>query len=340
MGLLGLRGVTQNEKGLFGACPRGADPPPRELPEPGRERHHAAEKQRRVAGYRIFRRTCRPSSPKDPTTVASYDVLGSGPGSASFQELGITAATVTIDSLEPGDWGVTVNGNNFNGLQVESASVLVTVVEGETASTKVAMSSSAENGTLDAYAEWPTSKTVSGLKAALTPQGGVPQEISLPAVAIAIDISSVHATAQFPAGYYTLSVSYQDADGFTWGGAKAVHISAGGTTKLVFTPFDAVKKMTVDPDVSNSETFTFNGYKDNLGVTGEMTITWTSTQMFPVKGTFYSWYMNGVPINGAAASTITIKASDYGKGNYRLDVVVSANGVLSSGKVVFTIAGG
>lgn len=288
----------------------------------------------------VLSQDMRPSSPKDPTTVASYDVLGSGPGSASFQELGITGATVTIDSLEPGDWGVTVNGNNFKGMQVGSASVQVKVAAGETASAEAVVSPSVGQGKFDAYAEWPTSKTVSGLKAALTPQGDVPQEISLPAVVIAIDISSVHATAQFPAGYYTLSVSYQDADGFTWGGAKAVHISAGGTTKLVFTPFDAAKKMTVDPDVSNSETFTFSGYKNNLGLTGEMTITATSTQIFPVKGTFYSWYMNGVPINGAAASTITIKASDYGKGNYRLDVVVSANGVLTSSQVVFTIAGG
>lgn len=269
--------------------------------------------------------------------VASYDVSGSGPGNASFQQLGITGSSVTINSLAPGDWGVTVNVNNSKGLQVASATVQVTVVEGETAEKDVAVSPFVGDGTLDVYVQWPAKNAISQLRAALTLQNGALPDITLPAVVITNNVSSVHAAVPFPVGYYTLSVSYL-YDGFTWGGAEAVHISSGGTTKLVFTPFDAVK-MSIDPDMSNSSMIAFSPLKSVLGLGQTMTVTATPTQMISGKYLSYQWYLNGLP-QPEITSTFTIDGKTLGSGNYRLDVVVSANGVLSSKPVLFTIAGG
>jgi hypothetical protein len=271
--------------------------------------------------------------------VSSYDISGVGPATASFQKLGVTLSTVTVDSLEPGDWNVTVNANNSQGLQLASTSLPVTLVAGETASMNAALSPQAGNGTLDVYLEWPTANVVTSPAAALTPPGGTPQVITLPAVATVGALSSIHATPAFKAGFYTLSISYLDGNGFTWGGAEAVRISPQATTMLVFKPFDTVK-LAISPDISKNTAITFSGDKPNLGVGGEMTVTAALTQMTSTKDTLYSWYLNGVHVGVASSSAITIKAADLGKGSYRLDVVVATQGVLISDKTVFTIAGG
>lgn len=285
----------------------------------------------------VLTQDMKSSNPKDPTIVASYDVLGSGPGRASFQQLGITAASITIDSLEPGDWGITVNGNNSRGMQVGSASIQVTVVEGETTSTDVVVGPSTGDGTLDAYLEWPAENTVSSPSVALTPQGEAPHEIPLPEVVTENGISSLHAAIGFAAGYYTLSVSYKDGDGFTWGGAQAVYITSGKTTKLVFKPFDTTNRMTVDPDISKAIQIVLSDVKSPLGLGQSATV--TATLMTTEKHVNYQWYLNGV-LQPEITSTFIVVGKTIGKGNYRLDVVVSVNSVLCSNRVLFTIAGG
>jgi hypothetical protein len=272
-----------------------------------------------------------PKAPPDLTAVISYDVLGAGPGNSSFQQLGITATTVTIDSLVPGDWGVTVNGNNSKGVQIESASVRVMVVAGETVSTDVAVSSFVGDGTFEMYMEWPESIAISPATVALTSQGGASQEITLPAVVTENGVSSVHAATAFAAGYYTLSLSYVDSAGFTWGGAEAVHISSGSTTKLVFTPFENIK-MTIVPDISKNTTITFDGQRSILGQGASMTVTATPSG----KVNSYQWYLNGLLLVGETAPATTLLRKSLSPGFYRLDVVVSAQGVLSSDHVLFS----
>lgn len=275
---------------------------------------------------------------KDPPNldaVFSYDVSGSGPGNASFQKPGVTLSTVTVDSLDPGDWDVTVNSHNIKGLQIGSTSAQVTIAAGETASMDVAASLIVGDGTFDVYLEWPAVNVVSSPIAALTPQGGARQEITLPAVVTADGLSSIHATAAFKAGSYTLSVSYLDADGFTWGGAEAVHISPESTTKLVFKPFEAVK-MTIDPDISKDIAIDFSSLKAKLGQ-GE-TILVTATPRTSEKHISYQWYLNGI-LQPQTAATITFPGRSLSPGDYRLDVVVSVEGVPASNHVLFIIAG-
>ena len=277
------------------------------------------------------------SKSADPAIVSSYDVLGSGPGSATFQKTGITDTSVTIHSLVPGDWGVTVNGNNLNGMQIASTTVHATVSAGQTASANAVVTPSVGLGTFDVSVTWPAVNTVLSPTATLTPLAGSPTVIQL-AGTLSGSAYSAHVLASVASGYYTLSATYKDGDGFTWGGAQAVYIASGKTTTLVFNPFDTIK-VTIDPDISKNTVITFSGYRPNLGLDNNgMTITATPADISSTKGTLFSWYLNGVCLEGENAPSIVIKG--YPKGCYRLDVVISMNAVLCSDGVVFTVAGG
>jgi hypothetical protein len=284
----------------------------------------------------VLSQDMKPSNIKDMKVVSSYDVLGSGPGGATFQKPGIKDASVTIDSLVPGDWGVTVNGNNLNGMQVASASIQATVAAGQTASAKALLgSSSVGTGTFDVSLTWPAGNTVLPVTVTLSPQVGPPTVMQLAPTGTTY---SAHVLKEVAAGYYTLSATYKDGAGFTWGGAQAVYITSGKATKLVFSPFDTIK-VTIDPDISKITTIIFSGYRPNLGLGNDsMTITATPAQLSSTKDTFFSWYMNGVRLESENAPTITIKG--YPKGSYRIDVVISLNAVLCSDDRVFTVAGG
>lgn len=279
----------------------------------------------------------QPVKPTDLKAVSSYDVLGSGPGGASFARPGVTGTSVTIDSLAPGDWDVTVNGNNLNGKQVASASIHATVAAGQTASAKALIGSSVGLGTFDVSVTWPAVDTVLSPTATLTPQVGSPTVIQLVGTASG-NTYSAHVVAPVEAGYYTLSATYKDGVGFTWGGAQAVYITSGKATKLVFNPFDVIK-MTIDPDISKNTAITFSGYRSNLGPGNDsMTITATPAQISSTKDISFSWYLNGVRLENNNSSAVII--SGYPKGYYRLDVVISMSAVLCSANVLFTVAGG
>ena len=273
----------------------------------------------------------------DLTAVSSYDISGLGPGTASFQKLGITLSTITIDSLEPGDWSVTVIANNSKGLQIASQSVQVAVAAGEKASTDVAISPSVGSGTLDVYLEWPAGNVVSTPAVALTPQGGTPQGVILPAFVTLGALSSIHTYASFKAGSYTLSVSCLDGNGFTWGGAEAVCISPEGTTRLVFKPFDALK-MTITPDVSAIFPIVLTSLKPNIGQGEDVSVTAALSQMISDKYTSHQWYLNGL-LQPEGSATITFPRKSLPGGDYRLDVVIATQSALASSDVLFTIAG-
>jgi hypothetical protein len=270
-----------------------------------------------------------PKSP-DPDIVSSYDVLGAGPGNTGFQRLGIKDTSVTIDSLAPGDWGVTVNGKNFLNAAIASTSVSVTIIAGETAAAVVAASQLVSSGTLELSLNWTASPDTSSVVVSLTPQGGVPDTVTLPAVANVNGISSVHASVEVPAGYYTLSRVYRDdMQVVTWGAADALRITFGSTTKLALSGGD----VTITPDILKFVHVTSDNGK------GEV-VTFTAAPTPPpsmkVTSFSYQWYLNGV-LQNVTAPTITINMNDHGPGNYRLDVVVSAKGDLSSDGVTFTV---
>ena len=69
--------------------------------------------------------------------IAVYDVIGTGPGGASFEQLGITDTTVVQASLIPGEWSIRVDAKNAEGVIIGRGSVVVQIAAGEVTSTTV-----------------------------------------------------------------------------------------------------------------------------------------------------------------------------------------------------------
>jgi hypothetical protein len=262
----------------------------------------------------------------DLSITTSYDVSGSGPGNATFLKPGITAETVTIDSLAPGDWGVNVNGNNQNGSKIASASLSVTVAEGLTVSQDFTNTSwSVANGNLELSLEWPVSRGISSAIVSLTPEGGVPLQVTLQPVATTKGGLSVSATAAVPPGYYTLSRVFSDGTG----GADAVQITSGSTTKFVLSVVSGMD-LTITPDISKVIPINFT----YVGQGSVMTVTAAPTPSKQYNSFTYQWYLNGAPLAGETGDTITLLAKYR---SYRLDCVVASNGALSSSIVPFFV---
>jgi hypothetical protein len=268
----------------------------------------------------------------DLTAVSFYDVSGSGPGSASFQKPGIMDTSVTIDSLTPGSWAIAVNGNNINGVQVQSASAKVTVAAGQTASVDAALNTSIAGGSLALTMKWPAGFSIASV--ALTPQDNAQPSITVPPVAGG---SSIDTTLAVPACYYILSRVFRNiSTGFTSGGADAVRVASGSTTRFQLT-IDSAVNVAIVPDISKTIPITFTGSKAVFGRGESPTITAQPTISKQYRSFTYQWYLNGAPLS--SGSSVTIIAKDHPGGDYRLDVVVSANGMLSSNCVTFTIPG-
>jgi hypothetical protein len=273
----------------------------------------------------------------DPMAVTSYDVDGAGPADASFQRLGATAGTLTVTGLRPGDWGVTVSGNNTEGAHVASGTVRVKVVAGETASKDVVVSPVTGTGTLAVTMKWPPGQLKDPLvRGTLTPRGGLPTAITL---ALQGEGLSGFTGIACAAGYYTLTLSLLDGESVICGGAEAIRVSADSETTVAFafTPSagsnSARLSMTVDPELSNDLRIAFTGQQCVLIQGTTMTV--KSDLSGKVRS--YQWYLNGALLEGQESPSITL-GSALAPGSYRLDLVVSTNSALASENVLFSVA--
>ena len=88
--------------------------------------------------------------------------------------------------------------------------------------------------------------------------------------------------------------------------------------------------LTITPDLQNPITITLEGAVDLLTPDSEMTVTAHTVPPDTENNYLYQWYLNGVPQVGENRPSITIKGSDLLGGNYRLDIGITAGGILSS----------
>ena len=271
---------------------------------------------------------------RDLTVPASYDVSGTGPGGASFLRSGITDSSVTIASLVPGEWDVTVRANDLDGLELMSTDLKVTVIAGETAAKDVKIGPLSGDGAIDVFVTWPAIRGISLSNVTLTATSGAPLVITFPSADTANGNTSVSAVAAVPPGQYTLSRVFSDGTG----GVNALQITSGATTTFVLSVISGVD-VAITPDTSKVIPITFEGDRANLGKGASMTITAVPAVSKQFSSFTYQWYLNGVTLAGQTTGTVTIKGPDHPAGTYRLDVVVASQGVLSSDSVLFTIAG-
>lgn len=269
--------------------------------------------------------------------VASYRVSGTGPEGASFQLSGITGSLVTVDSLSIGNWQVTVEALNDSFDIIGAGSVSVAIVAGDTTYADITVVPLSGTGELEIEVSWPSGllndPSVSGT---LAPVGESSTDIVL-------TVSGDTATYQnnaLDAGYYTLTLVLKEGTNEVWGIPVAVRIIAGETTTGIFTLTSADidpgnLSVTITPDMQNPFQISFLGQVQALVPGTDMTVTTTLSPSVPNPS--YQWYLRGSLLLGQTGSSITVGGT-LQEGNYRLDVVVESDNVLSSSGFSFTVS--
>jgi pimeloyl-ACP methyl ester carboxylesterase len=279
-------------------------------------------------------RTLQPPLDMNP---ASYNVTGLGPGGTSFQRLGVTGASTTVDSLAPGSWQVTVEAFNSGSQLIGTGSAGAVVAAGAVTAALIVVSPLAGEGLLQLTVSWPSGQLANpSVTGTLTPVGGSPTALGF---SLAGDSAS-HQNPALASGYYALSLVLREGAAVVWGRTESVRILAGQTTTGLFALTAAdldpgSLQVTIQPNLQNPFQISFQGQSQALAPGTDMTVSATLSPMPPNPS--YQWYLDGSPLPGATASTVTIGGS-LPVGANRLDLLVLGGGALAAGGVSFRIS--
>ncbi len=268
----------------------------------------------------------------DPTVVVAYDVSGEGPEGAAFAKRGVAGDSVTVDSLTPGEWTVTVKGNNVYGMELSTGSAQVKVVEGDTATAEVTMAALTGDGSLDLYMKWESTNTFSAIDVTTTAAspGSLPQKVALDSRVVTGGFASYNDSFPYPPGYYTLAIAYEYGP-IRGGAAIPVYISAGDATRFVIRCVEDVT-LAVEPDIVDGSAVSLRGVEPSLAAEDLITVTAVPTGKETGKNAF-TWYLNGRSIGTQSSVMI----GSLTAGDYRLDVVVWDGHRLTSNHADFVV---
>ena len=272
--------------------------------------------------------------------VASFLVLGDGPGEASFSTP-TSGGTLTIDELTFGTWSITVNALNAGGATIGSGQATVAVHTGATTAVDITVVPLSGNGTLSVTVSWPDSQVEhASILASLTPPSG-------PDLAMSFSASGNHAdwsSTTVPAGYQTLTLQLLDTGIPVMGAVEVVRIVAGQTTRgtYVFTGVNApggTVQVHITPQMAEPIPVTISGVPAALPAGSALTATASVTD--GTTGVVYVWYLNGASVATGQGCTL---GSTLRAGWYRLDVTAFGPGGTRGGSATtsfrVTAAGG
>lgn len=262
--------------------------------------------------------------PDTDMNIASYVVTGSGPGGASF--IAETSATsVFVNGLAFGDWIVTVEAKNGDGVVIAGGAGTATVHTGESSTVDVTVRPLAGVGTLDLAVTWNAADTeLPAIDSQLIPAAGEPRTLDF---AITNGDTGTFLAGDVPTGYHTLIVKLLDNGQLAMGAVEVVRIVNGGTSTGSF-DFPEINKpggnviVNVTPEMADPLTVSIDGAISMLALGQNMTVTANVAES--VGNVVYVWYVNGESVG--TGDTLTF-GSGLGIGVYRLDVTaVTADG--------------
>ena len=159
--------------------------------------------------------------------IASYDISGTGPDSETFQYTDVTNDNITIDDLKAGNWEITVDAKNMDGVVIGRGSAYADVLDGSTAEIDITVVPLEGNGTLDITLTW--SNDISG---AISIEAELVGSAVMPLI-FSINGSSASYNGEVSAGYYDLNIILK-SDGNKKGGiTETIRIIEGQTTSGV-----------------------------------------------------------------------------------------------------------
>lgn len=273
-------------------------------------------------------KTLLPGTDMNP---ASYTISGTGPSSATFTPVTVTAASAsaTIASLAVGAWTITVQAYNadLTPTEIGTGSGTATVTSGGTANVSISVQPLSGNGTLTINMTWPSGVIASpAVVASLTPTTGTAIPIKM---TFTVNTTSASYTSStIPSGYYTLAISLNDGSTNVAGKTEMVRIVSCQTTSGTYN-FTSVNSITgavnvnITPSLASPFIVSISGGQSTI--TPGATETLTASVTGSPSGVSYAWYVNGVSQNTNSATWSG--GSSWAKGYYIIDVtVISSTG--------------
>jgi hypothetical protein len=272
--------------------------------------------------------------PRLDMNVSVYDIYGTGPENRFFNRLDVTASTVLQASLAPGEWAISVNAKNRDGVIIGKGHTKAVITAGKITRARAKVCPAHGEGTLGIQVIWPEDLIENPIiKAEITPEGGSP--MPLPFV-LGCNMRSAYFLGSLKSGYYTVSIHLFDGDDLLWGTVEAVRIIAGVKTCKIYV---LVKDMcrgglmlSVKLDMQNPVNIEFIGAEMLILSGSEMTVTAVTSE--PVDS--YQWYLDGILLEGDTWPTVTV-GKTLEPGFYMLDLLVEKGPILSSEGISFEV---
>lgn len=204
--------------------------------------------------------------------ITKYSISGEGPSGESFTKVAVSPGAIYQASLTPGNWHVSVTGNNRDDIAIEGGATDVMIVPGEVANSSITLTPLTGNGFLSLNVSWPgnpfSNPSVTGT---ITPIGGTAQPISL---TISGDNESASYGDSLNAGYYKVALQLRDNDQVKWGRNEAALVVKGKNSSQSYTitdspPLPDGNKLSVHPDNPH---YLWNGNETILLIGGGTTV--------------------------------------------------------------------
>ena len=259
-------------------------------------------------------------------TPAEYRITGSGPEEQSFSETTQTPP-LTIPGLRFGDWTVSVEALNADGILIGRCQEVVRIRSGITVTFSAVLRPLEGNGSLDLTVTWPQADTENPVvRGQLVASDG---QVLVLEFTISAPGRAVCARGDIAAGYYTLVIQLYDqlasGDQLAMGAVVMARILHEQTTYGAF-DFPEINdppgdlEVSITPEMADPIAVSLSGQAAEIDEGGSMSVT---ASVPPDSGeVLWAWYLNGASVG--AGSSITVGAS-LEPGVYRLDVTVSTS---------------
>lgn len=267
-------------------------------------------------------------------TLDRYEIFGSGPNEAAFEESQEPGSGIFKIGLTPGRWTIQVDGKNQAGQRIGAGEVVLDIQPGVVHRQEVIIHPLEGSGQLEIRIAWPDSILADPLVRGSI-ESSDDQTSSLDFV-LAGDLLSAVCVDTLAAGYYKISLQLTDAGVPVWGAVEAARVVAGYPSATSYTLVAEVNRsafrIVLADGMESPIDITLSGAKKVLAAGETMTVIAEAGE--PVE--HYEWYLQGERIAGASAAAITLGESLSG-GIYRLDVLVTKGAVMSSDGVDFEV---
>ena len=264
---------------------------------------------------------------------AQYEFHGEGPNGGSF-DVSDDQLPVYQRGLEFGEWTITVNVKNVDGIIIAQGTQTATVHTGEVITLQIPIRPVSGHGTLDLAVFWNEADiNLPSLQGQLTLDNGTTIDLDFPT----IDPGHTQCIQEnIPTGYHTLIIQLLDNDVHVAGAVEVIRVIDNQTTSAVFEFYDINQSggdisIILTPQMDEPLDIELTGQEVEIFEGDSMTV--TATAPIDVGTVEYMWYINGE--YKGTGETLLIE-NNLLPGVYRLDVTAFTSDHRRAGSLTHT----